>query len=168
MKKKFSTKWKASKQPRKQRKYRYNAPKHIQSKFINVHLDKELAKKHGIKRLRVKTGDKVRIMRGKFKGKEGKVDLINLKKSKVTITGIEVSKKDGSKSRPPFPTSNLLILELNLDDKKRLAKKQTQGKKQVKSEVKSQENKADAKTEVKVEAKKETKVKTEEKVQQTK
>lgn len=127
MKKTFSTKWKKSKQPRKQRKYRYNAPLHIRSKFLTVHLSKDLAKKHTIKRIRVKTGDKVKVMRGKFKGKEGKVEMVDLKKSRVVITGIEVSKKEGSKSKIPIHASNLLITEIILDDKKR-AKKKTEEK----------------------------------------
>ena len=46
MKKKFSESWKSSKQVRKQRKYRYNAPLHIKQKFVNVHLAKELRKKY--------------------------------------------------------------------------------------------------------------------------
>jgi large subunit ribosomal protein L24 len=126
MNKKFSSAWKGSKQPRKQRKYRYNAPSHIRGSFLNAHLSKELAKKHGIKRIRVRTGDKVKIMRGKFKGKENKVDMINLKKSKVMIVGVEIAKKDGSKSRPLIHASNLLITELNTDDKKRLEKSKKQ------------------------------------------
>jgi len=125
MKKSFSIKWKASKQPRKQRKYRHNAPKHIRGSFLNVHLSKELAKKHGIRRIRIRTGDKVKIMRGGFKGKENKVESIDLKKSKATIIGIEISKKDGSKSRPAIAASNLLITELNTEDKTRLSKPST-------------------------------------------
>src|SRR3989338_176397 len=46
MKNKFSTKWKESKQPRKQRKYRANAPLHLRKKFVNVNLSKELRKKY--------------------------------------------------------------------------------------------------------------------------
>jgi len=122
MNKRFSSAWKGSKQPRKQRKYGHNAPLHIRGEFLNAHLSKELAQKYGIKRTRVRAGDKVKIMRGKFKGKENKVDTINLKKSKVTITGVEISKKDGSKSRPLIHASNLLITELSTDDKKRLGK----------------------------------------------
>ncbi|MBN2052185.1 50S ribosomal protein L24 [Candidatus Woesearchaeota archaeon] len=120
MKKTFSINWKASKQPRKQRKYQHNAPKHIKGSFLNVHLSKELAKKHGIKRIRVRVGDKVKIMRGSFRGKENKVENVNLKKSKVMISGIEISKKDGSKSRPLVHASNLIITELSTDDKERL------------------------------------------------
>lgn len=122
MNKKFSSAWKGSKKPRKQRKYQYNAPQHIRGSFLNAHLSKDLAQKYGIKRIRVRVGDKVKIMVGKFKGKESKVDAVNLKKSKVMIVGVELTKKDGSKSRPLIHASNLLITELNLDDKKRLEK----------------------------------------------
>ncbi|MBN1792341.1 50S ribosomal protein L24 [Candidatus Woesearchaeota archaeon] len=123
MKKKFSTAWKGSKQPRKQRKYRHNAPLHVRSSFMNVMLSKELVAKHKVKRLRIRLGDKVKVMRGKNKGKEGKVDVLNVKKSNVKMTGVEVSKKDGSKAKAPIQVSNLMIVELNLDDKKRLESK---------------------------------------------
>jgi len=123
MKKLFSTKWKASKQPRKQRKYRHNAPLHIRAKFLHAPIAKELVKKHGINRARVIVGDKAKIMVGKFKGSEGKVEAVDLKKSRVVITGIEVSKKDGSKSRPRFHASNLLITELSLEDKRRFKRR---------------------------------------------
>jgi len=144
MKKKFSAKWKGSSQPRKQRKYQLNAPRHIRGEFLNAHLSKELAQKHGIKRARVRVGDKVKIMRGRFKGKENKVELIELKSSKVMISGVELSKKDGSKSRPLIHASNLLIIELNLDDKERLIKKKEtkQGRESEKTKEQKENKKA--------------------------
>jgi len=120
MKIKFSKFWKSSTQRRKQRKYRYNAPLHIKGKFISSHLSKELKEKYKKRNTRVKKGDKVKIVRGQFKGKTGKIERINLKKGKVYITGIEVIKKDGTKVIPPITPSNLIIIELNLDDKKRV------------------------------------------------
>ncbi|MBN2459418.1 50S ribosomal protein L24 [Candidatus Woesearchaeota archaeon] len=129
MKKLFSTKWKASSQPRKQRKYLYRAPKHVQSKFLNAPLSKDMAKKHGLAKARIIVGDKVKVMAGRFKGKEGKVELIDLKKSKSAISGIEVAKKDGSKSKPLIHASNLLIIDAKADDKKRFKKKQPQASK---------------------------------------
>jgi large subunit ribosomal protein L24 len=123
MEKSFSTKWKASKQPRKQRKYRYNAPFHIRTKFLNVALSKDLAKKYSIKRISLRTGDKVKILKGEFKGKEGKVESLNLKKSKAMIAGVERTKKDGSKNRPLVYASNLLLIDMNTDDKRRMKRK---------------------------------------------
>ena len=119
MKKKFSTAWKSSTQPRKQRKYRFNAPLHIKKSFMHSHLAKELRQKYLLRSVGLKTGDKVKIMRGQFKGKTGKVERIDVKKTRVFITGIDVIKKDGSKTFFSFNPSNLLITELNLDDKKR-------------------------------------------------
>lgn len=119
MKKKFSKHWKASKQPRKQRKYLANAPLHIRKKFLNSNLSKELREKYKRRSLRVKKGDKVKIMKGKYKKKTGKITEIKIKNSKVYIEGIQVKKQDGSKTNIPFKASNLQIIELNLDDKKR-------------------------------------------------
>jgi large subunit ribosomal protein L24 len=120
MKKKFSLSWKASSKPRKQRKFRFQAPAHIRSESLNAHLSKDAAAKHGIRRIRVRSNDKVKIMRGKFKGKEGKIDYVDTKKGRVYVVGIELTKKDGSKAKIPIHASNVMITELNIDDKKRL------------------------------------------------
>ena len=74
MKKKFTTTWKKSTQVKKQRKYRYNAPLHIKQKFMHSHLSPELRKKHNTRSAQLKTGDKVKILRGAFRKKEGKVE----------------------------------------------------------------------------------------------
>ena len=119
MKKKFSTSWKSSKQPRKQRKYLANAFLHIKRKNMSVNLSKELRKKHGKRNFPLKKGDSVKIFRGKFKGKHGKITGINVKKQRVEIEGIQIKKQDGSRVNVWLRPSNLQITELNLDDKKR-------------------------------------------------
>jgi len=124
MKKKFSTAWKASKQPRKQRKYLAKAPLHLKKKFVSVNLSKDLREKHGKRNLPVKKGDVVKIMRGKFKKKQGKVLFVKLKTQKITVEGIQVKKLDGSKVNAPLRPSNLQITELHLEDKRRLKSKE--------------------------------------------
>jgi len=119
MRKKFSTSWKSSKQPRKQRKYIFNAPLHTRRKFVNSNLSKELRKRYGKRSLPLRKGDLVKIMRGKFRGKKGKVISVKLKTQKIEIEGIQVKKQDGSKVNLPLKSSNLQIVELNLGDKKR-------------------------------------------------
>lgn len=119
MKNKFSKNWKSSKQPRKQRKYRYNAPLHIKQKFVRAHLSKELRKKYKKRSLGLRKGDKIKILRGEFKKKEGKIEKVNLKKIKIYVTGIEKIRKDGTKSLIPIEPSKVMIIELNLDDKTR-------------------------------------------------
>ena len=121
MEKDFSNKWKSSVQPRKQRKYAYNAPLHKKSKMLGSHLSKELIKKYGKRTMRPIKGDKVTVMVGTHRGKSGKIEKIETFSMKVSVTGIEHLKKDGSKSLIPIHASNLKITELNLSDKKRKA-----------------------------------------------
>lgn len=120
MKKKFSTHWKASRQLRKQRKYTANAPRHVKQKILSAHLSKELRQRHSRRSFQIKKGDAVKVMVGKFKGKTGKISAIDSKKSRVAIEGLQITKKEGSKVNVYFNSSNLLITELNLEDKKRL------------------------------------------------
>lgn len=120
MKQKFNKNWKASKQPRKQKKYSANAPLHLRRKFTSVNLSKELRKRYGKRNLPVRKGDKVKVMVGKFRKNEGKVTKVMLKTSKVIVDGVQIKKKDGSKVDIKMEPSNLQIIELNLDDKKRL------------------------------------------------
>ena len=129
MKQKFNTSWKASKQPRKQRKYLANAPLHLKRKILGVNLSKELRQKYGKRTIVVRKGDTVKIMKGKFKGKKGKINSVSLKFSKVTIDGILVKKQDGSKVNVKMQPSNLQIIELYLEDKKRKLKKVKEEKK---------------------------------------
>ena len=119
MKTKFSSSWKKSKQPRKQRKYRHNAPLHVKQKFVSVHLSKDLRKKHNKRSMNLRKGDSVKVARGQFKNKSGKVDEVRVKKTSVYVSGVELVKRDGTKSRYPIHPSNLIITELNMDDKMR-------------------------------------------------
>jgi large subunit ribosomal protein L24 len=130
MKKQFSTAWKSSKQPRKQRKYVAKAPLHIKRKLLSVNLSKELRTKFGRRNIPVRKGDNVKVMTGKFKGKTGKIIQVFTKKSKVTMEGIQVKKQDGSKANIKLHPSNLQIIELNTDDKKRIqiSNKKTESK----------------------------------------
>lgn len=129
MKNEFSKNWKSSKQPRKQRKYLAKAPLHIKKKLISVNLSKELRKKHGMRNIPIKKGDTVKIMKGKFKRKQGKVSEVKLKMSKIIVEGIQKTKQDSSKVNVKLQPSNLQIVELNLGDKKRLkGKEKTEAK----------------------------------------
>jgi len=119
MKNSFSLKWQESKQPRKQRKFIAKAPLHIKRKLLGVNLSKDLRKKHSKRNITLRKGDVVKIMNGKFKKKQGKVLRIETKKGKIFIENIQIKKIDGSKVDIPIKASNLQIIELNLDDKKR-------------------------------------------------
>lgn len=121
MKSIFSKTWTRSKQPRKQRKYRYNAPPHLKRKFMSTNLSKELREKYKKRNFVLVKGDKVKVLRGQFKGKAGIVDKIDMKNMKVLVQGVENIRKDGTKINYPIDPSNLIITELKMDDKKRKA-----------------------------------------------
>ncbi len=116
----LSLSWRSSKQRRKQRKYRYNAPLHIKHKLLSAHLSKELIKKYKKRSFPVRKDDFVKITRGQYKGKTGKVIKVFLNKNKVHIDGIQRTKINGSKVYIPIHVSNLQIFELNLSDKLRI------------------------------------------------
>ena len=56
------------------------------------------------------------------------------KSTKVEIEGIQVKKQDGSQANVKLQPSNLQIITLNLDDKKRIAKLKNEKKEEVKEE----------------------------------
>lgn len=130
MKKRYSAHWKSSKQPRKQRKYRANAPLHIKHKFLNAPLSKTLRQKHGKRAIPIRKGDEVFVMRGAFKKKKAKVASVDLIRSRIALENIQRTKKDGTKVNVYFHPSSLQIQTLNLEDRKRIASLDKKSKEQ--------------------------------------
>ncbi|MDO8556698.1 MAG: 50S ribosomal protein L24 [Nanoarchaeota archaeon] len=115
--KKFVSSWKSSSSPRKKRKYQAQAPLHIKRHFLGAHLAKPLRVKLKIRSVAVRKGDAVKILRGQFAGKSGKVENVDTRRSRVFIDVAFMLKRDGSKVFYPLHPSNLLVTELMLDDK---------------------------------------------------
>lgn len=127
----FSLNWNRSKQARKQRKYRYNAPTHIRRKLISAHLDKALRNEYKKRSLPVRKGDEVKVLVGTYKGRNGKIARVDLKSLKVFIEEIKIRKVSGQEVQVAIEPSNIIITKLNLDDKKRrkfVKRKEGQGK----------------------------------------
>jgi large subunit ribosomal protein L24 len=140
MKSEFSKTWNASRQPRKQRKFLANAPNHIKHKLMGSALDRPLRQKYGRRSIEVVKGDEVKIMRGKFKGKQGKVGIVDVKHTRIQVDGVQRSKgKGGEKLETWFHPSKVKVIVLNDKDSKRLSQKVT------KTEVKKVENKTEVK-----------------------
>lgn len=97
-----------------------NAPLHIKHKIMSSSLSEELGKKYNRRAFPIRKGDSVKVLKGKFFGKTGKVADVDLKKMKVTIEGMQNSKRDGTKINVVFVPANLQIQELVLEDKKRI------------------------------------------------
>ena len=109
----------ASKQPRKQRKARYNAPHHQRGSLMHATLAKDLRERYQKRSARVIHGDTVRVMRGSYAGHEGVVDIVMMKKLHIIVDGVTVKKADGTEVPRPVDPSNVMIVKLNLDDKLR-------------------------------------------------
>ncbi|MBQ9026999.1 MAG: 50S ribosomal protein L24 [Methanobrevibacter sp.] len=109
-----------SKQPRKQRKALYNAPAHARGKHLSATLSKDLRADLGKRSLPLRTGDKVRVLRGDFKGHEGEVLGVDYSSYKVTIEEVTLSKPDGTAVFLPVDPSNLMIIDADTKDERRI------------------------------------------------
>ena len=118
MKSEWSSSWKSSKQPRKQRKYRYNASLHIRRKMVSSVLSKELRKRAGKRSMPVRKGDTVQVMRGDFKGVTGKVEKVSLKKLKIYIDAVKAKKTNGQEVMRPVDPSNVMIISVAEEEKR--------------------------------------------------
>jgi large subunit ribosomal protein L24 len=107
-------------QPRKQRKARFQAPLHLRTKLLGAPLSPELREKYGGRRsVRVVKGDTVRVTRGDFVGDEGIVDMVDVRKAKIVVHGVAITKADGTEKPRLVDPSNVMVTKLNLKDPKR-------------------------------------------------
>lgn len=118
----WSSSWKSSKNPSKQRKYRRNAPLHVKDNLVSANLDSELREELGTRNISLRTGDRVEVVRGDDTGSSGIVNKIDREETVVYINGIENERQDGSKSQKPFRPSNLQVKALNVEDLSRIEK----------------------------------------------
>ena len=107
-----------SKQPRKWRRWLYKTSKlHERHRLLHATLSKELRKKYGKRAVRIRKGDKVKIMRGDFAEHVGKVVEVDMKRLRIYVEGVTQRKADGTEVLIPIHPSNLMIVELGeIDD----------------------------------------------------
>jgi len=79
-------------------------------------LSNELREKLGKRKVRVAKGDSVKVLRGEYKGIEGKVTKVSTEKTGVAIEGIKKEKLKGEKIDIYIDSSNIQITGLNTDD----------------------------------------------------
>jgi large subunit ribosomal protein L24 len=85
-------------------------------------LSSELREKYKRRSVRPRVGDTVKIVRGEFKGIEGKVTKVLAKRGKLNVEGVTKEKAEGGASPLPIDTSKVIVTSLNLEDKLRKAK----------------------------------------------
>lgn len=119
-----------SKQPRKQRKKREEAPLHKRNKYVRATLSDELREEYGTRSVRVSEGDTVEVMRGDYAGDEQEVLRVDLDETKVYVEEVTIEKTDGEELPKPVDASNLRVTELNLEDPVREERLENVGDKQ--------------------------------------
>ena len=136
----------------------FEAPISVRSKLLCSHLSKDLKKKYNKRSIRVTEGDTVKVVRGEFKGVSGKITKVSSLKNGIAIEGIKKEKLKGGNLDVYVHTSNVIVTDLNTEDKWRTAKLEGKSAKPVK-EAKPQEPapKKETKKEAKPAPKKETK-----------
>ncbi len=92
--------------------------------MVGAVLEDSLRKQYGRKNIRVIKGDSVRVMRGEYKGVEGKVEKVNTEQATSHIEGIQREKIRGGQVKVPIHSSNVMVISLNLDDDYRSRKVQ--------------------------------------------
>src|SRR5947199_10028905 len=104
---------------RTQRTRAATAPIHTKRTMASAHLAPETHDKTKVdltRALPVRKGDTVPIMRGGFRGKEGKVVSVDRVHGTVVIEGITIEQVDEKKVARPLHASNLLIVRMDDTD----------------------------------------------------
>jgi large subunit ribosomal protein L24 len=98
-----------------------HVPKHQRDNMVGATLSDNLRQQYNIRSARVIKGDSVKVMRGEYKGVEGKVDKVNTIEGTLEIEGIQREKVRGGQVKVPIHASKVMITGLKTDDKYRSA-----------------------------------------------
>ncbi|CAL1704708.1 unnamed protein product [Somion occarium] len=82
-------------------------------------LAKELRAKYNTRSLPVRKDDEVRIVRGKYKGREGKVTQVYRKKWVIHVDRVQRDKSNGASTPIGIHPSNVIITTIKLDKDRR-------------------------------------------------
>lgn len=124
--------------PDSERKKRYHAKLHKKRDFLHVHISKELRKsmKSKTRSVLARKGDNVKVMRGSFKGKNGKISSIATLRCKIFIEGFNRKTLRGKEVPVPFEPSNLLLVGVEMSQSRKELFQEVKETKEVTKEVK--------------------------------
>jgi len=100
----------------------YRAVNNVRNKQIGAALSKQLRQKYHRRSIRIVNGDTVKILRGEYKGIDGKVTKISLEKNSVAVEGVQREKLKGGKIDLYIHSTNTVITSLNTEDSWRIKK----------------------------------------------
>ncbi|CAB4378855.1 60S ribosomal protein uL24 [Rhizophagus irregularis] len=110
---------------RKSRKAHFSAPSSVRRKIMSAALSKELRDKYNTRSIPIRKDDEVRIVRGTFKGRDGKVLRVYRKRWVIHIDRISKEKISGNTVPVGIHPSNVVVtkLKINKDRKSLLDRK---------------------------------------------
>ncbi|ORY00529.1 ribosomal protein L24 [Basidiobolus meristosporus CBS 931.73] len=106
---------------RKSRKAHFAAPSSIRRKIMSAALSKELREKYHARSIPVRKDDEVQVVRGTYKGREGKIVQVYRKKWVIHIERLTREKVNGATTAIGVHPSKVVVTSLKLDkDRKAL------------------------------------------------
>ncbi|KAI8467104.1 MAG: translation protein SH3-like domain-containing protein [Monoraphidium minutum] len=104
---------------RKSRKAHFTAPSSERRKLMSAPLNSELKQKYKVKAVPIRKDDEVQVVRGTFKGREGKVTTVYRRKWVIHIERITREKVNGATVSVGIDPSKVVITKLKLDKDRR-------------------------------------------------
>ncbi|KAF9978990.1 hypothetical protein BGZ73_007877 [Actinomortierella ambigua] len=100
---------------RKSRKAHFSAPSDLRRKIMSASLSKELREKHSVRSIPIRKDDEVMVVRGNFKGREGKVVQVYRRKWVIHIERVNREKANGASVAVGIHPSKVVITKVHMD-----------------------------------------------------
>lgn len=114
---------------RKNRKAHFTAPSSVRRVLMSAPLSRDLRTKYNVRSMPVRKDDEVQVVRGTYKGREGKVVQVYRRKWVIHIERITREKVNGSTVNVGVNPSKVVITKLRLDkDRKSLLDRKAKGR----------------------------------------
>uniref|UniRef100_A0A7N0T5F9 KOW domain-containing protein n=1 Tax=Kalanchoe fedtschenkoi TaxID=63787 RepID=A0A7N0T5F9_KALFE len=114
---------------RKNRKAHFTAPSSVRRVLMSAPLSSELRSKYSVRSMPIRKDDEVQVVRGSFKGREGKVVQVYRRKWVIHVERITREKVNGTTVNVGVNPSKVVITKLRLDkDRKSLLERKKNGR----------------------------------------
>ncbi|KAG2588433.1 60S ribosomal protein L26-1-like [Panicum virgatum] len=114
---------------RKCRKAHFTAPSSVRRVLMSAALSAELRHKYNVRSIPIRKDDEVQVVRGTFKGREGKVVQVYRRRWVIHVERITREKVNGSTVNVGIHPSKVVVTKLKLDkDRKALLDRKARGR----------------------------------------
>ncbi|TKA58044.1 hypothetical protein B0A53_00446 [Rhodotorula sp. CCFEE 5036] len=121
---------------RKAHKAHFAAPSSVRRVIMSAPLSKELRAEHGTRSIPIRKDDEVKIVRGTYKGREGRVTTCQRKNFRIFVEGVSRDKGNGATVPIGVNASNVVITKLKLDkDRKNILSRKSTAQKSKSEDV---------------------------------